>query len=101
MIVVMNRMTVPEEFRERFEQVFGSRAGAVDKRPGFIKAEILKPSQGNEYIVMTYWESEKDWEAWVGSGEYKEGHKRVGEFKNSDGKIALSSKIEKYEVFAE
>ncbi len=100
MFVMMNRMRVPEEQRQRFEEMFRSRAKAVDRRPGFIRAEILKPSQGNEYIVMTHWESEKAFEDWTNSKEYREGHKRVGEFKGEDGRISLTSTIEKYEVFA-
>ncbi len=99
MVIIMNRMTVPDEYRERFEEVFASRAGAVDTRPGFIRAEILRPHRGNEYIVMTQWESEDDFEGWVGSPEYIEGHKRVGEFSDDTGKSLLSSKIDKYDVF--
>ncbi|MFA6908271.1 MAG: antibiotic biosynthesis monooxygenase [Patescibacteria group bacterium] len=101
MFVAINKMTVPESFREKFEQAFLSRAGAVDRRQGFIKAEILKPSAGNEYAVMTHWESEADFNAWVGSPEFHEGHRRMADFKDADGKIALTSKVEKYTVFAE
>lgn len=100
MFVMMNRMSVPEEHRERFEEMFRTRARAVDRRPGFIRAEILRPRQGNEYIVMTHWESEQAFESWTKSQEYLEGHKRVGEFKGGDGRMALTSSIEKYEVFA-
>ncbi len=100
MFVMMNRMSVPEEHRERFEEMFRTRARAVDRRPGFIRAEILKPRQGNEYIVMTHWESEQAFESWTKSQEYLEGHKRVGEFKGGDGRMTLTSSIEKYEVFA-
>lgn len=100
MFVMMNRMRVPEEYREKFECMFSTRARAVDRRPGFIRAEILRPTEGNEYIVMTHWESQDAFEAWTKSKEYLEGHKRVGEFKGDDGKIVLTSKVEKYEVFA-
>ncbi len=100
MFVMMNRMSVPEDYREKFEEMFSTRAKAVDRRPGFVKAEILRPTKGNEYIVMTHWESEEDFNGWVGSSEYREGHQRVGEFKE-DGRIVLTSKVEKYEVFAE
>ena len=100
MFVMMNRMTVPLEFREKFEMAFGTRAKAVDRRPGFIKAEILRPTIGNEYIVMTHWETESDFEGWTKSKEYIEGHRRVGEFKDEQGKMVLTSRIEKYEVFA-
>ena len=43
----MNRMTVPKAWQKRFEEVFKDRAKAVDRRPGFIKAEILKPLKGD------------------------------------------------------
>jgi heme-degrading monooxygenase HmoA len=101
MFVMMNRMTVPHEKREMFEKMFLSRAKAVDRRPGFLKAEILRPKEGNEYVVMTHWESESAFDGWVGSEEYREGHKRVGDFKGADGHAGLTSKVEKYEVFAE
>lgn len=100
MIVVMNRMTVPDNLRKRFEEVFATRAGAVDTRPGFIRAEILRPHKGNEYIVMTQWESDTHFRDWVGSPEYIEGHKRVSQFTDENGKSLLNSKIDKYDVFA-
>jgi len=98
--VMMNRMNVPDEYREKFEMMFQTRARAVDRRPGFIRAEILRPEKGNEYIVMTHWESQGAFEAWTGSEEYREGHRRVGEFKDASGKLVLTSKVETYEVFA-
>ena len=101
MFVMMNRMTVPAEFRDKFEMTFRTRAKAVDRRPGFIRAEILRPEQGNEYIVMTHWESQAAFDAWTGSEEYREGHRRVGDFKDASGNLVLTSKVEKYEVFAE
>ncbi len=32
--------------------------------------------------------------------EFAEGHQRIGEFKDENGKLRLNSRIEKYEVFA-
>jgi len=101
MFVMMNRMTVPDDDREHFEELFKTRAKAVDRRPGFIKAEILRPNKGNTYVVMTHWKDKESFLAWTKSGEYKEGHERVGDFRNSDGKMRLSSSVEMYEVFAE
>ncbi len=99
MFVMINRMTVPDGWRERFEEMFRTRARAVDTRPGFIRAEILRPMEGNDYLVMTHWQSREDFNAWKGSAEYRAGHARVGEFKGEDGKIALTSVVEEYEVF--
>ena len=101
MFVMMNRMTVPTEYREKFEMMFRTRAKAVDRRPGFVSAAILRPENGNEYIVMTHWESQDAFLAWTKSDEYREGHQRVGEFKDANGKLVLTSKVETYEVFAE
>ena len=100
MFVMMNRMTVPDEYREKFETMFRTRARAVDRRPGFVRAEILRPERGNEYIVMTHWETQQAFEDWTRSEEYREGHKRVGEFRDGDGKLVLTSKVETFEVFA-
>ena len=99
MFVMINRMTVPEKWRNRFEEVFKTRKKAVDRRPGFIKAEILKPLEGGAYLVMTHWEKKEDFEAWVGSQEYREGHQRVKEF-TENGKSVLTSKVEIFEVLA-
>jgi len=41
---------------------------------------------------MTHWESESAFDGWVGSEEYREGHKRVGDFKGADGRVELTSR---------
>ena len=97
MFVMMNHMKVPPKWQEHFEEIFKDRKRAVDRRPGFIRAEILKPVEGDTYIVMTHWDSKQDFQAWVGSEEYKEGHQRVKDFQEN-GKLALTSKVETYEV---
>ncbi|MFA6553871.1 MAG: antibiotic biosynthesis monooxygenase [Patescibacteria group bacterium] len=100
MFVAINRMGVPEGMRATFEQHFMTRAGAVDRRQGFIKAEVLRPKSGSDYLVMTHWQSEADFNAWVGSPEFHEGHRRMADFKDSDGKVTLTSSMETYDVFA-
>ena len=101
MFVMMNRMTVSDEDREHFEYLFKTRARAVDRRPGFVRAEILRPSKGNTYIVMTHWKDKDSFLGWTNSEEYKEGHQRTGDFKGSDSKSRLTSTVEMYEVFGE
>jgi len=101
MFVMMNRMTVLESDREHFEHLFETRAKAVDRRPGFMKAEILRPTKGNTYIVMTHWKDKDSFLAWTKSSEHKEGHERAGDFRDPDGNMRLTSSVEMYEVFAE
>jgi heme-degrading monooxygenase HmoA len=97
---MINRMAVPDAYREKFEAMFRTRAKAVDRRPGFIRAEILRPLNGGEYVVMTHWESQADFMAWTKSQEYDEGHRRMHEFKDANGRLVLTSKVEQFEVFA-
>jgi heme-degrading monooxygenase HmoA len=101
MFIMMNRMTVPEPDREHFEHLFKTRAKAVDRRPGFVKAEILRPTKGDTYIVMTHWQDKESFLEWTKSEEYKEGHTRTADFRGPDGKMRISSQVEMYEVFAE
>ncbi len=79
MFVVMNRIPVNAEYAEQFEERFRTRAGEVDKMQGFIRNQVLRPVTGEDpYIVMTFWDSKEDFEAWVDSDAFKKGHARSG-----------------------
>ena len=79
MIVVANRIPVNPDYAEAFEDRFRERAGLVDGMPGFIKFQILRPTEeGDPYIVQTYWESHEHFTAWTESEEFKQGHGRSG-----------------------
>lgn len=74
MIVVANRIPVTKGYEKEFEKRFEHRFGAVDHMPGFIRNEILRPILGDHYVVMTYWESQTAFEAWMQSEEFKRAH---------------------------
>ncbi|MDP9763972.1 antibiotic biosynthesis monooxygenase family protein [Deinococcus enclensis] len=79
MITVMNRIPVKAEYAEAFEARFRDRARLVDGMPGFVRNEVLRPTQpGQPYIVLTYWESREAFEAWTASDAFREGHARSG-----------------------
>lgn len=106
MFVAMNRITVSEEYLEKFEYMFKTRAGEVDQEKGFIEAKILRPKkEGQPYIVMTYWESEADFNHWVDSGAYMKGHSRafgdMEKAREEGRKMPMHSAVETYEVFAQ
>lgn len=77
MIVVQNRVPVAEGFEEAFLDRFRSRRGLVDGQPGFIRNIMLRPIQGEFFIVLTFWESEEQFRAWTKSEAFKEAHSRV------------------------
>ncbi len=74
MIVAANRVPIAKGHEQEFEKRFERRLGAVDKMPGFIRNEILRPIMGDYYIIMTYWESQAAFEAWTQSESFRQAH---------------------------
>ncbi len=75
-VVRINAIEVPEGMGERIEQMFAKRLGAVDKEPGFLGFELLRPTGDNEsrYFVGTPWETGEAFDAWVNSENFQHGH---------------------------
>ncbi len=79
MITVANRIFVAPEFAEQFEEAFRQRAGLVDGMPGFVSNQVLRPvNPGDPYIVLTLWNSRKDFEGWIRSDAFVQGHAKSG-----------------------
>lgn len=79
MITVANRIYVHPDYAAQFEQNFHQRAGMVDQMPGFISNQVLRPvNEGDPYIVLTFWQSRSDFDAWVKSDAFVKGHARSG-----------------------
>ncbi len=75
MIVAVNRIFVKKEFQKEFEERFKNRKKLIEKQKGFIRIEILKPLDREDYLVMTYWENKQNFLNWVNSEEFKEAHR--------------------------
>jgi heme-degrading monooxygenase HmoA len=74
-VVKINVLTVPAEARERLEERFSNRAGAVEGSDGFEWFELLRPVEGTDsYLVYTRWRSEADFEAWQNGQDFARGH---------------------------
>ena len=79
MITVANRIYVSSEYAEQFEERFRQRAHLVDDRPGFQANLVLRPSKPDEpYVVLSFWDSREDFEAWMKSDAFVKGHARSG-----------------------
>lgn len=75
MFIVANRVPVASGWEETFEERFQKRAGQIDKQPGFVRMQILKPQSDNSpYVVLTTWQGKGAFEAWVGSDDFKLSH---------------------------
>lgn len=95
MFAVMNRVPVAAGWEEAFEERFRQRAGQVERNPGFIRMQIMKPiTAGAPYIVNTVWESKAAFEAWVDSEDFKAAHSNPLPKEAYNGE----SKMEQYDL---
>lgn len=75
--VAINFITCQPDYVQRFEELFTSRAHAIDRLPGFRRMQVLKPQEPEgKYLVISWWDSEEHFKAWTRSPEFLEGHKR-------------------------
>ena len=93
--VAINVLTVPEPMRDTLEQRFANRAGEVDKMDGFEAFELLRPVEGQDsYLVYTRWASRENFEAWLSSQAFGQGHAQHAE----GGPAATGSSVWTFEV---
>jgi heme oxygenase (mycobilin-producing) len=95
MIVVMNRIPVTEGRELEFEKTFTERDRAVDQMPGFLGMQVLRPSEGRTYVVMTRWISLHAFQQWTQSEAFISAHR-----KQSPGLAEDRPTLEIFEVFA-
>ena len=77
MFVAINYITCKEEYKERFEMLFATRAKAIDTMPGFQYMEVLKPEETEgDYLIISHWDQEEHFRKWTNTPEFLEGHRR-------------------------
>ncbi|RDW19912.1 antibiotic biosynthesis monooxygenase family protein [Oceanobacillus chungangensis] len=74
--IVMNNIPVQEEEQPAFEYRFKNSKNAVDAMPGFEAFRLLRPVNGNTYVVLTQWHSSMDFNNWKNSDQFKKAHKK-------------------------
>jgi heme-degrading monooxygenase HmoA len=93
-IVVVNAVTVPAERSEEFEKRFAQRAGQVSHALGFEAFELLRPADGTRYLVYTRWRAQEDFDAWMKSTYFSEGHRQH----KQEGRVSSESEVWSFEV---
>lgn len=68
-------ISLPPEARAGFEQTWKTRVGAVDTFPGFISTELVALPDRGEYVVLTRFQDEASFEAWITSDNFTRGHR--------------------------
>jgi heme-degrading monooxygenase HmoA len=84
MIVVSTRVPVADVEEGAYEQRFYDRAGLLERHPGFVRQELLRPTavivsgvpagHANAFLVLTYWESAAHFVAWAESEDFARAH---------------------------
>ena len=104
--VAINYIDCDENYKGRFEELFGSRAKAIDTMPGFRFMNVLKPKTENDpYLIVSFWDSEDHFKAWTSSQEFIEGHKRgfedIRRAREEGRKPPMSSTFRTYDVITD
>lgn len=104
--VAINRIVCRDDYRERFEELFRTRARAIDRMPGFCGMYVLRPQkQGEPYLVVSFWENQEAFEAWLHSAAFLDGHRRgfedVRAARARGGEPPMRSEFVTYSVVAD
>ena len=66
MFVAINYISCSDHYRKRFEELFATRAKAIDRMTGFRNMQVLKPQdEKSEYLVISHWDTEEDFKKWI------------------------------------
>jgi heme-degrading monooxygenase HmoA len=94
-VVKINAITVPKERHDELEARFAARAGAVSGSPGFEAFELLRPADDRDvFLVYTRWASEDDFQAWMASAAFGQGHRAHGE----QGPVSTEAELWAFDV---
>ena len=74
----LSRFAIANGMTSEVHQAFQSRQHLVDSVPGFVRMDVLSPSDSpDEVWLMTYWRDEPSFRAWHRSHLYHESHKGI------------------------
>ncbi len=104
--VAINYIDCKPHYAERFECLFCTRARAIDRMEGFMGMHVLKcHDEGQPYLVISYWREKACFDAWVGSPEFLEGHKRgfedLREYKERGEEPPMKSDFKTYAILTD
>lgn len=103
--VAVNYIHCNPEYRGRFEELFGTRAKAIDTMPGFVEMHVLRPGKEDDaYLIVSYWETEEAFKDWTKSEAFIQGHKRgfedIAKAKAEGRPAPMTSDFKTYEIIA-
>jgi heme-degrading monooxygenase HmoA len=77
MYVVMNVVNAKAGHAADFEESFFNRERLVQQADGFAGFELLRRDRENEYVVLSRWETQADFKAWLKSDLFRKAHSHL------------------------
>ncbi len=79
MFIVTSRFTIRNsEMTAGVKDAFRNRPRLVDQADGFIRMEVVSPSDNpDEIMLITYWNDEESFKNWHRSPRFRESHKWI------------------------
>jgi len=104
--VAVNFISCNNAYRDRFEQLFRSRAHAIDPLPGFRHMVVLRPErEGGDYLVVSFWENRASFDTWRASPAFHAGHRRgfedIRQARERGEHPPMTSHMETYEILTD
>ena len=76
--VALSRFKVRNGMTDEVLRAFLSRPGMVDEVPGFMRMEVMRPTDNpDEYWLFTWWSDESTFREWHSSHLYRESHSGI------------------------
>jgi heme-degrading monooxygenase HmoA len=106
MFVAINYISCKEHYTQKFEDLFATRAKAIDTMPGFHHMQVLKPATSEDpYLIVIHWDKKEDFETWTRSEAFIKGHKRgfadIVEAREKGLEPPMTSQFKTYKVISE
>lgn len=97
-VVKINAISVPAQAGDELEHRFAARAGTVERAPGFLGFQLLRPVAGEErYFVVTQWADEESFAAWR-DGDAAAAHARPAGDPATARPVASGAELLEFEV---
>lgn len=75
MFLAISRFAIANAMEEEVRDAFRRRPHHVDRAQGFIRMEVANPTDNDqEFWLLTWWQEEKDFQAWHHSHAYRDSH---------------------------
>lgn len=99
MLVVISRFTIANDMVAAVRDAFQNRPHLVDTAPGFVRMEVMSPTDKLEEIwLKTYWLDEASFDRWHRSHAYHDSHQGMPKGLKL---VPKSTEIRRFEIFAE